>query len=340
MSRDGVQAAAGPVAGRVDRQDRPSGARRTLIAAAALLALLGPLAVPAAADPSAAEVEKRLKKASHQLEVVVEQYNDLRLEVKRGRAEADRLQARIAPLEAVAEARSAEVGTFAAAAYRTGRAAGVIGLLHSGSPQALGDRLAMLEALGTQRGRAIEALATANNDVAAVQESLSALAAKEKLQGAKLLAKKRHIEGEIARLDALRFDLGIPDAEPIFANPPALPPGAASAAVRFVYAQLGKPYQWGASGPGGYDCSGLTAAAWQAAGVSLPHNARAQYGAVSHVSRGQLSPGDLVFYYGNIQHVGMYVGGGRIIHAPQQGERIRFDRVDYQPVHGYGRPRR
>jgi len=316
------------------------GARRTLTAAAALLALLGPLAAPAAADPSAAEVEKRLKKATHQLEVVVEQYNDLRLEVKRGRAEADRLQTKIAPLEAVADARSAEVGTLAAAAYRTGRAANVIGLLHSGSPHALGERLAMLEALGTHRGRAIEALASANNDVAAAQEGLSALAAREKTQGAKLLAKKRHIEGEIARLDALRFDLGIPDAKVVFANPPPLPAGAASTAVRFVYAQLGKAYLWGGSGPNGYDCSGLTAAAWRAAGVDLPHNARAQYGAVNHVSRGQLQPGDLVFYYGNIQHVGMYVGGGRIIHAPQHGERIRFDRVDYQPVHGYGRPRK
>ncbi|GIF78174.1 hypothetical protein Asi02nite_76920 [Asanoa siamensis] len=308
--------------------------------AAAVLAVLGPLAAPAAADPTASDVKKRLKTATHQLEVVVEQYNDLRLEVKRGRAEADRLRDRIAPLEATAAARSAEVGTLAAAAYRTGRAANVIGLLHSGSPQALGDGLAMLEALGTQRGRAIEALTSANRDVAAAQESLNALAEREKVHGAKLLAKKRHIEGEIARLDALRFDLGIPDDMPVLVDPPPLPPGAASAAVRFAYAQLGKPYQWGGSGPGGYDCSGLTAAAWRAAGVSLPHNARAQYGAVNRVSRGNLRPGDLVFYYGNIQHVGLYVGAGRIIHAPQHGERIRFDRVDYQPVHGYGRPRR
>ncbi|MDG4821313.1 C40 family peptidase [Asanoa sp. WMMD1127] len=316
------------------------GAHRTLTAAAALLAVLGPLAAPAAANPSADEVKKRLKSATHQLEVVVEQYNDLKLEVKRGRAEAERLRTGIAPLEAVAQARSAEVGTMAAAAYRTGRAANVIGLLHSGSPQALGNGLAMLEALGTQRGRAIEALEAANANVAAAQESLNALAAREKVQGAKLLSKKRHIEGEIARLDALRFDLGVTDLPPVLEDPPPLPPGAASAAVRFVYAQLGKPYVWGASGPEGYDCSGLTAAAWRAAGVDLPHNARAQYGAVAHVGRGQLRPGDLVFYYGNIQHVGMYVGAGRIIHAPQHGERIRFDRVDYQPVHGYGRPRR
>jgi cell wall-associated NlpC family hydrolase len=316
------------------------GARGALTAAVALLALLGGVASPAAADPSAEQVRKRLKSATSQLEVVVEQYNDLRLEVKRSRTEADRLRSRIAPLEAVADARSTEVGTLAAAAYRTGRAANWIGLLHSGSPQRLGERLALLEALGTQRGRAIEALATANNEVVAAQESLNALAERERVQGAKLLAKKRHIEGEVARLDQMRFDLGIQDPAPILADPPPLPAGAASTAVRFVYAQLGKPYQWGASGPDGYDCSGLTAAAWRAAGISLPHNARAQYGAVSHIGRGQLRPGDLVFYYGDIHHVALYVGAGRIIHAPQQGERIRFDRFDYQPIHGYGRPRR
>ncbi|HEV7709051.1 MAG TPA: NlpC/P60 family protein [Asanoa sp.] len=306
--------------------------------AAALLALLGPLAAPAAADPNAEQVRKRLKTATQQLEGVVEQYNDLRLEVKRGRAEAERIRARVAPLEQTAQTRSAEVGAMAAAAYRAGRAANVIGLLDAGSPQELGGRLALLEALGTQRTRAIESLATANRDVTAAQETLNTLAAKEQVQGNKLLAKKRQIEAEIARLDEMRFDLGITDPGPILANPPPLPPGAASTAVRFVYAQLGKPYMWGSSGPEGYDCSGLTAAAWAAAGISLPHNARAQYGAVGHIGRGQLRPGDLVFYYGNIQHVGMYVGAGRIIHAPQQGERIRFDQVDYQPVHGYGRP--
>jgi cell wall-associated NlpC family hydrolase len=126
---------------------------------------------------------------------------------------------------------------------------------------------------------------------------------------------------------------------PAAVPPPYLPPGLAATAVRFAYAQLGKPYEWGGAGPGGYDCSGLTSAAWAADGVRLPHNAQAQYGAVARASRAQLQPGDLVFYYADIHHVGLYVGGDRITHAPQHGERIRFDRVGYQPVEGYGRPR-
>lgn len=313
--------------------------RTALAAVAAILALAGPLAAPAGADPSAAEVEKRLKAASAELEVVVEQYNALRLDVTRSRTEADTLRSRLAPLESAAAARGDEVGTLAAAAYRTGRAANAIGLLDAGSPGELGGRLAMLEVLGRQRAEAVAALAAARRDVAVAQESLAVVTAREKAQGAQLLTKKREIEREIDRLNTVRAGLSLDDVVPARVPPPSsLPPGAASEAVRFAYAQLGKPYRWGAAGPDGYDCSGLTSAAWRAAGVALPHNARAQYGAVARIGRDQLRPGDLVFYYSDIHHVGLYVGDGRIIHAPQHGERIRFDRFDFQPIHGYGRP--
>jgi cell wall-associated NlpC family hydrolase len=108
--------------------------------------------------------------------------------------------------------------------------------------------------------------------------------------------------------------------------------------VRFAYAQIGKPYGWGSAGPNAYDCSGLTSAAWRVAGVRLPHNAARQWYAVTRISRAELRPGDLVFYYNSIQHVGMYVGGGRIVHAPTFGEAVRVERMGYAPILGYGRP--
>jgi peptidoglycan DL-endopeptidase CwlO len=112
----------------------------------------------------------------------------------------------------------------------------------------------------------------------------------------------------------------------------------AGVAVSFAYAQIGKGYRYAAAGPDAYDCSGLTMAAWAAAGVSLPHNAARQYGSVPHVSRDQLAPGDLVFYYGDIHHVALYVGAGRIIHAPNEGETVRVEPIDLAPIAGYGRP--
>ena len=113
--------------------------------------------------------------------------------------------------------------------------------------------------------------------------------------------------------------------------------GAAGVAVRFAYAAIGTPYVWAGSGPNGYDCSGLTQAAWRAAGRSLPHNAAMQWNALPHIGRAALSPGDLVFYSG-LGHVGIYVGNGQIIHAPHAGDHVRLASVDVMPPYGYARP--
>ena len=89
-------------------------------------------------------------------------------------------------------------------------------------------------------------------------------------------------------------------------------------AVAFAYAQLGKPYQWGATGPGSYDCSGLAQAAWAAAGVAIPRTTYAQWAALPHIPTSALQPGDLLYFDG-IGHVAIYVGNGDIIDAPQTG---------------------
>ncbi len=110
-------------------------------------------------------------------------------------------------------------------------------------------------------------------------------------------------------------DAGIPSDVPVT--------GRGAAAVSYAYAQIGKPYKWAGDGPGSFDCSGLTMRAWGAAGVSLSHSSRAQIGEGRRVSRSELQPGDLVFFGNPIHHVGMYVGGGRMINAPQTGDVIR-----------------
>jgi peptidoglycan DL-endopeptidase CwlO len=103
----------------------------------------------------------------------------------------------------------------------------------------------------------------------------------------------------------------------------------ARAAVRWALAQLGDPYRWGASGPGTFDCSGLTSAAYRAAGVAIPRVSRAQWGAGPHVAVANLLPGDLVFYADNpadpasIHHVGLYIGNGLMVHAPHTGDVVR-----------------
>lgn len=108
--------------------------------------------------------------------------------------------------------------------------------------------------------------------------------------------------------------------------------------VAFAEAQLGKPYVWGATGPNSYDCSGLTQAAWKAAGVSLPRTTWDQVNVGKRVATSALEPGDLVFFYNDISHVGLYIGGGKMIHAPKPGDVVQISPITEMPVHGSVRP--
>jgi cell wall-associated NlpC family hydrolase len=94
--------------------------------------------------------------------------------------------------------------------------------------------------------------------------------------------------------------------------------------LRFACAQLGDPYRWAASGPDAWDCSGFTSGSWRAGGVSLPHSSRMQFGYGQRVSKGSLLPGDLVFFYSPISHVGIYIGNGMMIHAPSSGDVVKI----------------
>jgi cell wall-associated NlpC family hydrolase len=118
---------------------------------------------------------------------------------------------------------------------------------------------------------------------------------------------------------------------------PAVKAGAATA-VNVARAQLGKPYVYGAAGPDTFDCSGLTMYAWRAGGVGLPHSAEMQYNSIAHIAVSQLQPGDLVFFYTPIEHVGIYVGGGQMIDAPYTGAVVRYDSIYRTSLVGAGRP--
>ncbi|MGC9495402.1 NlpC/P60 family protein [Streptomyces sp. WG7] len=115
----------------------------------------------------------------------------------------------------------------------------------------------------------------------------------------------------------------------------------AEKALAFARAQMGKPYVWGATGPGSYDCSGLTQAAWKAAGVTLPRTTYDQVDAGTTVAVSQAQPGDLVFFYDDLSHVGLYIGNGMMIHAPKPGAYVREESIFYDgesSIHSVVRP--
>ena len=99
-------------------------------------------------------------------------------------------------------------------------------------------------------------------------------------------------------------------------------------AVDTALAQVGDPYVWGAGGPDAFDCSGLTQYAYSAAGVSLPHSSSSQSRMGMAVSRGELQPGDLVFFYSPVSHVGMYIGNGQMVHASTSGQPVKVASLD------------
>jgi peptidoglycan DL-endopeptidase CwlO len=116
------------------------------------------------------------------------------------------------------------------------------------------------------------------------------------------------------------------------------PAAGAGTAVEFALAQVGGSYSYGAAGPDAFDCSGLTMAAWATQGVSLPHSSSGQMSSGKQVSEGELQPGDLVFYYSPVSHVGIYVGGGQVVSALNPGEGIKRHDLHMMPYSGAVRP--
>jgi cell wall-associated NlpC family hydrolase len=183
--------------------------------------------------------------------------------------------------------------------------------------------------------------------LAAARTLLSTLTAQEKARLAAIEKKKQdEAKRKAAELAAQQAAAAAKKkATPPAGHAPSSPsaPSApattkAAKALAFARAQMGKPYVWGATGPASYDCSGLTQAAWKAAGVDLPRTTWDQVKTGTRVATADLQPGDLVFFYDDISHVGMYIGNGMMIHAPHSGAYVREESIYYMPVYGSVRP--
>ncbi len=159
----------------------------------------------------------------------------------------------------------------------------------------------------------------------------------------RLAADKRTIDEKAADAEGLLEDLETEQREKLLAGDTAAPTdipasGRAAAAIKYAMAQVGDAYVWGAAGPDAFDCSGFTMMAWAQAGVGLPHSSGAQAGSGTSVPASALQPGDLVFYYSPISHVGIYIGSGMIVHAANPGAGVRVSPLNSMPFSGAVRP--
>jgi cell wall-associated NlpC family hydrolase len=311
---------------------------RAVLLGAAAVAVIAP-ASAANADPSPAELQQQINQSSSALEKVVEQYNGVGEQLKATQAAADNLNAKMAPLQSQVDSAQANVGQIAARAYMGGRPPSMALLLADSTPSSLLGDLTTLNRLASNQQRELQGYSQAKSQYDGELKKLDDLLNQQKASQKSLGDQKTKIEGDLAKLMALRTKAygTATAAKPAAVAAPNIA-GSAGAAVKFAYGAIGKPYVYAASGPNGYDCSGLTAAAWNAGGKSLPHNAAMQYNATSHISASQLQPGDLVFYSG-LGHVAIYVGNGQVIHAPQPGEYVKLASVNMMPPYGYGRVR-
>jgi peptidoglycan DL-endopeptidase CwlO len=344
--------------------DMPARRSRALITLTALAATLAMTVIPTAsaqADPASAgaAAQAQVQALADKAEIVVEKYD-----AAQGQLAAQQLQLSVdrdAILKAQQTLDSAQilVDGVARAAYESGNLDGVTSVLLSQDPQLALQGADTLERLAADQDRQLNLATSARNTLvqaqaeaaqalAGVQATQAALAGQQKTittligrqqsamnatQAATQAATQvaQVATGEASRGEARVALVAAPNAAPAVA-PAALVTsatvsGRAAAAVRYAYAQLGKRYRYGAAGAITFDCSGLTMRAWAAAGVSLGHNAAAQYGSTHHVARSALQPGDLVYFGHPIHHVGIYIGGGRFIEAPYTGADIRISNL-------------
>ncbi|WP_405114973.1 NlpC/P60 family protein [Micromonospora sp. NBC_01405] len=322
---------------------RPRWSRFTtaLAALAGAAVILTGAPTSAQADPSIAEIERQIDQDWNKLEPLIERHNATRQDLALKRRQADAVAKQIGPLQRRVDEAMDKVSGLAVEAYKSENLSAVNALLGSRSPGQVMGQLELLDQFAERQQRDIRAVIDLRDELDAKKKPLDEMVTQLARTEAQLAAKRKQINAEIDRLQKLRlkvYGTGGGGALRPAPCPAAYPGGGAGVAVKFACAQIGKPYVWGAEGPNSYDCSGLMLAAWAKAGVSLPHNAAQQRSVTARVSRADLRPGDLVFYYADLHHVGMYVGGGWVVHASQAGQPVKMKRVDDGQIHSYGRP--
>ncbi|MEW1914008.1 NlpC/P60 family protein [Kitasatospora sp. NPDC085895] len=330
----------------------PSRARIALVttaaAGSALLSTAG--SANAAPKPDLATVKAQVEDLNEQAEASIEKYNKFKETQQRLQKEAAQLQDQVAAAQEKMSDLRVRLSAVAADQYRTGNVDPTIALMFSSDPDsylkrasdqdvAASSQADLLRMLLDQQRRLDQRRAEATAVLGRLDETDKVLAAEKKFVQGKLSEATKVLDGlsaaDRAKVNSQDGRSSRTSTRETY-NGPAT--GRAAAAVQFAYAQLGKPYVWGATGPGSYDCSGLTGAAWRAAGVSLPRVSQDQWNAGQHVSKANLQPGDLVFFYSDLHHVGIYIGGGKMIHAPRTGKNVEILPIEYMPYVGAVRP--
>jgi cell wall-associated NlpC family hydrolase len=298
----------------------------------------------ARAEPTCTEINKQLDAVWEQLEPLIENYNGVHEQYMTNLAKQKRLSKQLNPLQLQVDLAMSRVGAIAAQLYKGGNASAFNAILASGSPTQLTDQLATLEVLARVQRDQISKTLAAQEKLSGDRSKLVTSGKDLAAQDRKLAQQKSEIEAKQNSMISLRLkSCGVdPNGNSLRIGPscPATSDGSSQGRIAAAFAcnQIGKPYVWAAAGPNSYDCSGLTMRAWEAAGVQLAHYTVTQKSQTLRISRSSLQPGDLVFFFSDVHHMGLYVGNGLMVHAPRTGDYVRMAYIDSLPINSFGRP--
>jgi cell wall-associated NlpC family hydrolase len=329
------------------------GRKRTahVLATLCITALSGTMlvAAPTYAAPDIDTVQSRVDKLYQQAEQASERYNDARLEMKQAQTRLAALQADLGRQQTKVDDVREQVASAVVSQYQGQALSSTTQVLLSQDPDAFLNQLTTVSEYNDQQSEMMADFA-----VQAKQLEMRQAAAKRELD--RIAATKKELGHEKAEIDSKAAEakslLGRLKERAAAASRSAqrsttasaapvtnvAASGRAGAAVSYALAQVGDAYVYGAAGPSAFDCSGLMMMAWAQAGVGLPHSSSAQMGSGSPVSQSALQPGDLVFYYSPVSHVGMYIGNGMIVHAANPGSGVTTAPVNSMPYSGAVRP--
>ena len=306
----------------------------SLAAATATLALAVPGGISAAQviapNPDLKALVSQAKQLEFQINSLSEQYDGLRIQLTRAKANAKIAQEAASRGQAALAVGQQAIAQLAAANYMNSGLDPTFQALTSGDPGHFLSQASaiaemdqssgvMVSTLSQQVGQALRDKQTAQQQIAAVSALENQMNGKKKL----ILAKIDKVNSAAMKQAMNIFEqtgqypkVTIPTANTVGAQ-----------ALQAAITRLGYPYIWGAAGPTSFDCSGLVMWAYQQVGISLPHFTVSQYNSGVHVARNDLEPGDLIFFFSNISHVGMYIGNGMMIDAPNFGEDVKVQPI-------------
>ncbi|RMI45365.1 NlpC/P60 family protein [Actinomadura harenae] len=305
-----------------------------MVAGLAVALTAAPPGLAAHAEPKPSGDKELTSRALHladQLEQLTEQYNGLRVKLREAQAAAKAATATSRQQNAALEGLRARLSRLAATTYmQAGGNDPAVSFVASANPQQVLDRAATLRYFATQNStqfvNLLQTMQAADRAFKAAQQraqEVGSLRGQVDAQRTKVSDAYEQIRGQLVKRH--------PES---VAKLPVVGDNVGARALRAAMTKLGDPYVWGASGPSSFDCSGLVMWAYEQLGVNLPHYTGDQWNAGTHVTRDRLRPGDLVFFYPDLHHMGLYVGAGKILHAPHTGDVVRIDNLAGRPFAG------